>query len=138
MGTSAPSSACLFIIRDAPAAVYDALSAEERTQSMRNWNAWVDSMTNRRKILVANPLESTGRVVSGARGRKVTDGPYTEAKELVGGFFVLVDVTLDEATAIAQECPSLKYGMSVEVRPIAGACHVARSLGWETMEEPAQ
>ncbi len=133
---STSNSACLFIIRDAPSAVYDALSEEERTQSMRAWNAWVDSMKQQNKLLVANPLESTGRVVSGARGRKVTDGPYTEAKEIVGGFFVLVDVSLDEATAIAQSCPNLKHGMSVEVRPIAGACHVARSLGWETMQEP--
>jgi hypothetical protein len=44
---------------------------------------------------------------------------------------------MDEATAIARECPNLPHGMEVEVRPIAQACHLARSLGWETMRGPA-
>ncbi len=127
----------LMIIRDAPPETYDALSEEERLRSMRDWNAWVEGMVSRGKVRDGQPLEAAGRVISGAGGATVTDGPFAEAKEMVGGFFLLAVTDLDEATVLARACPNLKYGMSVEVRPIAGACHVARSLGWETMEEPA-
>lgn len=125
------------IIRDAPDETYDALSVEERTESMRRWNAWVDDMVERGKLLVGHPLEPTGRVVSGPAGESVVDGPFAEAKELVGGFFLLAVDTLEEAAALARACPNLRYGMSIEVRPVADNCHVARSLGWETMREPA-
>ena len=135
--SEAPGSTCLLIIRDAPPETYDALSAEERRESMRRWNAWVDDMVARGKVEAGHPLEAAGRVVSGARGGTVHDGPFTEAKELVGGFFLLTVDSLDEATELARACPNLRYGMSIEVRPIAGACHVARSIGWETMRGPA-
>ncbi len=75
--------------------------------------------------------------VGGARGAHVTDGPFAEARELIGGYFLVSAANLDEATAMAQECPFLEYGMTIEVRPVAAACHLARSLGWETMQEPA-
>lgn len=127
----------LLIIRDAPTQTYDALSEAERLESMRRWNAWVDDMTARGKVAAAAPLDAAGRRVSGARGERVVDGPFAEAKELVGGFFLLSADSFDEATELARQCPNLRYGMEVEVRPLAGACHVARSLGWETMEEPA-
>lgn len=127
----------LLIIRDAPPAVYDALSPEERLQGMRHWNDWVDRLAASGRIRAADPLESSGRVVGGARGEHVTDGPFAEARELIGGYFLVSAADLDEATAMARECPFLSYGMTIEVRPIASACHLARSLGWDTMEEPA-
>ncbi|MEX2318941.1 MAG: YciI family protein [Bauldia sp.] len=50
--------------------------------------------------------------------RSIVDGPYAEAKEMIGGFF-LVDVgTRDEALAIAAECPAAEWA-SVEVRAVA-------------------
>ena len=60
--------------------------------------------------------------MSGTRGERVTDGPFAEATEAIGGHFLLTVGSLDEATAIAQRCPSLRLGMCVEVRPIAEAC----------------
>ena len=131
--TAGAAEAYLLIVRDAPAELYAAMSAEQRKRSMDDWNAWVDRIAARSRVLAANPLERTGRVVGGARGERVTDGPFAEAKEFVGGFFLIGGVDLDGATALAQECPSLRHGMTIEVRPIAGACHVAQSLGWTTM-----
>ncbi len=132
-----PSSASyLLLIRDAPPAVYDAMSDEERLQGMRRWNEWVEGMQRSGRLDRADPLESAGRVVGGARADHVMDGPFAEAKEMVGGYFLVRAADLDEATAMARACPSLKYGMSIEIRPIAAACDLARSLGWETMEEP--
>lgn len=77
-----------------------------------------------------------GRVVSRAGGVRAVDGPFAEAKEVIGGYFLLTAADLDEATAIAEGSPNLDYGMTVDVRPIAPACHLARSLGWQTMREP--
>jgi hypothetical protein len=134
MGTSA--SAFMLIIHDAPQATYDALPPEERRESMQRWNGWVDGMAAEGKLVDGHPLEAARRIVSGARSARVRDGPFAETKELVGGYFLLTDISLDEATSIALRCPSLRHGMTVEIRPIAGACHVARSLGWETMREP--
>ncbi|HEX6630456.1 MAG TPA: YciI family protein [Gemmatimonadaceae bacterium] len=133
----------LLIFRETSLASYDALSPDERRQAMGRWNGWCDELAAQGRFLGGNPLEPAGRVVAAtpgvnaARGARTTDGPFAEAKELVGGYFLLSAASLDEATAIAERCPFLQYGMTVEVRPVAGACHLARSLGWQTMREPA-
>lgn len=48
----------------------------------------------------------------------VTDGPYTELKELVGGFMMIEADSMEEALETASEWPGLKYGSAIEVRPI--------------------
>ena len=127
----------LLLVQDTTPEVYEAMSPDERRKALDRWNAWVDGMAAKGKLRDGQPLQSGGRLVSGARGERVTDGPFAEAKELVGGYFLLADTTLEEATAIARQCPLLPYGMTVEIRPIAAACHLATSLGWETMRGPA-
>jgi hypothetical protein len=77
-------------------------------------------------------LEKEGKVVSGKNGRLVSDGPFAESKEAVGGYFLLEVNTLDEAVAIAQQCPGLPYGVKIEVRPVAETCPIAG----ETAREP--
>jgi len=53
-------------------------------------------------------------------GRKitVTDGPFTEAKEIVGGYLIVSAGSLEEATTMSKGCPVLEEGGSVEVRQI--------------------
>jgi hypothetical protein len=58
----------------------------------------------------------------------VSDGPFAESKEAVGGYFLLQVNTFDEAVAIAQECPGLPYGVKVEVRPVAEVCPLVEEL----------
>lgn len=132
------SSEYLLIIRESSPESYEAMTADQRRESMDEWNAWVDSMIARGKVQRGDPLQPGGRVISGARGERVLDGPFAEAKEVVGGYFLLCAENIDEATALAQECPNLKHGMTIEIRPVAHACHVARALGWEGMREPAE
>ena len=114
----------LLIFRDASPGCYQAMSAEERQQLMQRWNQWYDGLAAEGKVHHGHPLEPHGRVVSGARGERVVDGPFAESHEAIGGYFLLMVASLDEATAIAQRCPSLPLGMSVEVRAIAEACAV--------------
>jgi len=63
------------------------------------------------------PLERTGKVVSGAQ-KTVVDGPYTEAKDTVGGFSIVEARDLDQAVELSRGCPVLDGGGSVEVRAV--------------------
>lgn len=112
----------LLIFRDTASDTYKALSAEQRQRLMEQWNAWYDGLEAAGKVEHGHPLEPGGRVVAGPRGERVTDGPFAEATEGIGGYFLLMVESLDEATEVARHCPSLPYGMSVEVRPVADAC----------------
>jgi hypothetical protein len=58
----------------------------------------------------------------------VSDGPFAESKETIGGYFLLKVNTLDEAVAIAQQCPGLPHGIRVEVRPVAAECPMVQEV----------
>ena len=125
------SAPVMLIFRDTTPERYEAMSAEQREECLREWNDWHDGLVATGKMQHGHPLEAAGRVVSDTR---VVDGPFAEAKEAIGGYFFLTVSSLDEATEIARRCPNLKHGMTVEVRPVGQACHLAHSLGRETMK----
>ena len=52
----------------------------------------------------------------------MTDGPFTESKEAIGGYFLITVPNLEEAVAVARQCPGLEYGAVVEIRPVALEC----------------
>jgi len=98
------------------------LSPEEMQQVASNWMAWFKRLADQGKVTAGSPLKGEGKLVSGKNGRVVADGPFAESKEAIGGYFLLQVKTLDEAVAIAKECPGLTYGVVVEVRPVAEEC----------------
>ncbi len=110
----------LLLFRNAGADVHAHLTAAQREALANQWNDWFQGLAARGKVQQANPLGLGGRVVTGPRGERVTDGPYAEGKEVVGGYFILTGVDMDEATAIARQCPGLPLGLTVEVRPVLG------------------
>jgi hypothetical protein len=101
---------------------HQGLSAEQMQQVAGQWMAWFKRLTEQGKAIAGNPLEREGKIVSGKNGRVVADGPFAESKEAIGGYFLLQVTSLDEAVAIAKECPGLAYGAVVEVRPVAEQC----------------
>ena len=102
------------------------LSPEEIQKIMGQWNAWFERLTQQGKVKSAHPLEREGKLVSG-RGRTIADGPFAESKEAIGGYFLLELDDFNEALEIAKECPTLEYGVTVEVRPVAEQCrHMQR------------
>jgi len=111
------------------------LSPEELQKVMGQFKRWFDRLTEQGKLKGAQPLEREGRIVSGKNGRIVADGPFAESKEAIGGYFLLQVRDLDEATAIAQGCPTLEYGASVEVRPVAENCPQMKEVGLRVSEE---
>ncbi|MES1216816.1 MAG: YciI family protein [Bacteroidota bacterium] len=63
------------------------------------------------------PLAPGGKLISG-KNKNVTDGPYTEGKEVVGGFFIISAANMDEAVEISKDCPDFDKGGSVQVRHV--------------------
>jgi hypothetical protein len=123
-----PGSPFLLLFRNAGPETHQHLTPEQRAELTRQWNAWYDGLAARGKVEHGRPLALGGRVVSGPRGERVTDGPFAEAKEVVGGYFFLRVADIDEATAIAQQCPGLPLGLSVEVRPVADVSPVLEGV----------
>src|SRR5579862_1532135 len=104
------------------------LSPEEMQRIAGQWMAWFERLTAQGKVVAGSPLEMEGKVVSGKNGRSISDGPFAESKEAVGGYFLLNVSTFEEALAIAQQCPGLDYGAKVEVRPVAEICPLLKDM----------
>ncbi|HEY8900338.1 MAG TPA: YciI family protein [Chthoniobacterales bacterium] len=100
------------------------LSPDEIQRTMTDWMAWFNGLIAEGTCRGGQSLAPEARVVSG-KNRTVTDGPFTEAKETVAGYFLLTVADMEEALAIAKQCPALPYGITVEVRPLLARCHAA-------------
>lgn len=92
-------------------------SPEVMQTSMQEWFAWIEKLKKEGRYEGGEPLEPGGKGVSGPK-KLVTDGPFAEGKELVGGYFIVKAKNIDEAVALAKDCPDLKHDGRVEVRPI--------------------
>lgn len=126
--SSASASPYMLLFRNAGEETHGHLSSEQRANLTRQWNAWIEGLASAGKMQHGQPLGLTGRVVSGAKGEKVTDGPFAEAKEVVGGYVVVSAADLDEATEIAKGCPGLPLGLTVEVRPLTAVSPVLEGV----------
>ena len=107
---------------------FKGLSPEEIQAVTTNWRAWFERLTREGKAKAGQPLLNEGKVVSGKHGRVVADGPFAESKEAIGGYFLLQVDSLERAVAIAQECPGLAYGATVEVRPVSAECQLMKRV----------
>jgi len=85
---------------------------------MGRFTEWMASLSARGMVVGTNGLETTGTVLRGPRGASTTDGPFTESKEIVGGYVLISADNLDAAVEAARDCPGLDYRMAVEVRPV--------------------
>ncbi|MGH7976869.1 MAG: YciI family protein, partial [Limisphaerales bacterium] len=82
------------------------LSPEQTQKVSEDWMAWFKRLCEEGKAVAGHPLGFEGKSVSG-KNRAVTDGPFAEAKEAIGGYFMLDVATMDEAVEIARQCPGL-------------------------------
>src|SRR4030095_9540892 len=113
---------------------YNKLSQEELQKLINQNKTWFERLTAQGKAKPGRALERIGVTVSGKNGRFVMDGPFAESQEAIGGYLLLDVETIEEAIAIAQSSPSLAYGGSIEVRPMADECPLdvrARELARE-------
>ena len=92
------------------------LSPEEQQQHIEQWTVWMKDLTNQRKLKSVETLEDDGKVLN--TPQLVTDGPFVEAKEVVGGFLIITAGSQEEAMEISKGCPILETDGTVEVRKI--------------------
>ena len=93
-------------------------SPEKWQQHMQKWATWMGDLTKDGKFVSAQPLSNEGKSVTGTK-KTVTDGPYIEGKEMVGGYLICKADSFDGAVAIANDCPILDFDNgAVEVREI--------------------
>jgi hypothetical protein len=92
-------------------------SPEEMQKNMQKWMGWMKELTAKGHFKAGEPLEAGGRTLKG-KNKIVTDGPYTESKDLVGGYLVVSAGSLEQATELAKGCPIFEYDGLVEVRPV--------------------
>ena len=93
-------------------------SPEEMQKHLEKWVTWMKELGAKGHIKEqGHPLEGTGNVVRGQQ-KIVNDGPYAEAKDVVGGYMVIEAKDLAHAAEISKGCPILDVGGSVEIRPI--------------------
>lgn len=96
---------------------HDQFSPEGMQAHMQKWFQWMQSLTQSGISVTGEPLKREGRQVNGSK-MLITDGPYTEAKELVGGYLIVSANDLDHATEISKGCPILEVDGNIEIRPI--------------------
>ncbi len=92
-------------------------SPQDMHDNMAKWMAWIGKLNETQQYVAGEPLLPGGKLVSGP-GRLVTDGPYTEGKEVVGGFFIVLAKDYDEAVQLAMGCPDFEKGGSVQIRQV--------------------
>src|SRR5688500_18705888 len=98
----------LFVYRCRPEAT-EKMSPDEIQQYMQKWHSWIGEGFAKGWIADAgDALDKGGRVVNAKR--VVTDGPFVEAKEVVGGYSVVTADSIDAAAEIAKGCPELLVG----------------------------
>jgi hypothetical protein len=108
----------LFVYRNSSES-YGNLSPEEMQRMLQKWQTWIAEGLQKGWMLEpGDGLKKEGRVVNAKK--VVSDGPFIEVKEVVGGFSIVQADTLDAAADLAKGCPIFLRGGSVEVRPLQG------------------
>jgi hypothetical protein len=92
----------------------DDISPEEMQAIIARYGAWKDKLGATGQKL----FDGQGRLMArNGNGVTVTDGPYAEAKEVIGGYFIIEAKDYDEAVRLSNDCPHLDFG-SIEIRQI--------------------
>jgi|SRR5687768_7107305 len=92
-------------------------SPELMQAQMGKWMAWIEKLNKAGKYIAGEPLLPGGKLIRG-KNKNVTDGPYTEGKEVVGGFFLINAENMDEALKISNDYPDYEHDGSVQVRQV--------------------
>ena len=93
-------------------------SPEQSEKIMQKWVAWMEELGKNGHLKDrGQPLDAAGKVVRGKQ-KIVTDGPYTESKDVVGGYTLVEAKDLAQAAELSKGCPIFDAGGLVEVRPV--------------------
>ena len=96
---------------------FSGYSPEEYQKIVQDYFNWSQQLRAEGKFQGGDELKNGGRLISVKDGRTV-DGPYTETKEIIGGYFIIEEPDEAAAVSTAKECPHLKYKGFIELREI--------------------
>lgn len=96
-------------------------SVQQVERAIQDFTAWFEGLQD--KLVSAHPLENEGKVY---RSGSVADGPFAESKEAVAGFCLIQVENLAAAESLVRTWPGFDYGMTLELRPVAEECPLAR------------
>ncbi len=108
----------VLLLRDAENA-YPNMSPEQMQAIVQRYVAWRAKVQQDGRSIMGHKLrDNQGRVVRGSStGVKVTDGPFAEAREVMGGLFVIEAASYDEVVELTKDCPHLDFG-TIEIREV--------------------
>jgi hypothetical protein len=92
-------------------------SPEEMQAHMQKWGAWMQALGESGNFVAGLPLNAGGKVVA-AEGAMITDGPFAEGKEVVGGYLIVKANDMDHAVELSKGCPIYEHAGTTEVREI--------------------
>jgi hypothetical protein len=106
----------------------EAATKEDVQRAIDRFYDWHERNVEAGRALRGSRLRAEGKVVS---RRSITDGPFAESKELVGGYWFFLAGSLEEAAALGAENPCLAFGLTLEIRPL----DEAKALATDTTNE---
>ena len=109
----------LLLLYDSPEN-WAGLGPEEMQKAIEKYVAWGQKLRNKKIYLGSHKLAyDVGKVLRGKGGQpRVSDGPYSETKELLGGYYLIEAPNYDAAVNETRDCPHLEYGGTIEVRVV--------------------
>jgi hypothetical protein len=109
----------MLLLHDNPAGFANA-SPEDMQKVIEKYMAWGDRLRAAGIITDGQKLtDEPGKVVRRQNGQlRATDGPYSETKEVLGGYYTIQAESYEQAIERASDCPHLEYGGTIEVREI--------------------
>jgi hypothetical protein len=129
MDTATPKNEYLVISRGQ----WDGDASKEDIQhAIDDFYAWYERGLELGRLKPGSRLTTEGRVIT---RNAITDGPFAESRELIGGYWLILADSLDEAAAIAMENPCVAFGLTIELRPLDSSRAVATAI---TNETPAR
>jgi hypothetical protein len=96
------------------------MSPDEMQKAIEKYVAWKTKLNNLGILAGSEKLvDDSGKVIRGGKGQmRVTDGPYSETKEVMGGYFTIEAASYQEAIDRCEDCPHLEYAGTIELRMV--------------------
>lgn len=109
----------MLLLHDDPTG-YASLSPEQMQRVIQKYVAWGDRLREAGVLEGGQKLaDEPGRVLRSRNGQvRVTDGPYSETKELLGGYYIVSAENYEQAVELTRDCPHFEYSGTIEVRQI--------------------
>jgi hypothetical protein len=109
----------MLLLHDDPSG-FATVSPEQMQQIIEKYMKWGQKLRTAGILIGSDKLtEEPGRVMRGKNGQvRVTDGPYSETKEVLGGYYTIEAASYEQALDRARDCPHLEYGGTIEVRQV--------------------